>query len=289
MLVACWSAKGGSGTTVVAAALAIVLARRSPAGALLVDLDGDLPAALGLPEPVRPGVAEWLAAGAEVPPDGLRRLEIDVPAASGSVRLVPAGRAGAGAGLALDLVPDGMNRDLVGGDLAGSDVMNSGVAGIGVVRSDVVRADVVGADVVAGARRGPVPERHSSGAPGSDDRAQVLAGVLAADPRPVVVDCGTAPRGAALVLAASASASLLVLRPCYLGLRRALAAPLRPSAIVLVDEPQRALGAADASAVLGVPVRASVPFDPRIARAVDAGLLPARLPSALARAVARAV
>ena len=37
MLVACWSAKGGSGTTVVAAALAAVLARSSSSGAVLVD------------------------------------------------------------------------------------------------------------------------------------------------------------------------------------------------------------------------------------------------------------
>ena len=49
MLIACWSAKGGAGTTVVTAALGLVLARRHPAGALLVDLAGDLPAALGLP------------------------------------------------------------------------------------------------------------------------------------------------------------------------------------------------------------------------------------------------
>jgi len=49
VLIACWSTKGGAGTTVVTAALGLVLARRHPAGALLVDLAGDLPAALGLP------------------------------------------------------------------------------------------------------------------------------------------------------------------------------------------------------------------------------------------------
>ena len=55
----CWSAKGGSGTTVVAAALALVLARQQPT--TLVDLAGDIPAALGLPQPSGPGVADWLA------------------------------------------------------------------------------------------------------------------------------------------------------------------------------------------------------------------------------------
>ena len=49
MLIACWSSKGGAGTTVVAAALGLVLAARRASGALLADLAGDLPAALGLP------------------------------------------------------------------------------------------------------------------------------------------------------------------------------------------------------------------------------------------------
>jgi len=75
MLVACWSSKGGAGTTVVAATLALLLARRSERGALVVDMAGDVPAVLGLPEPTGPGVAGWLEAGADVPPDALGRLE----------------------------------------------------------------------------------------------------------------------------------------------------------------------------------------------------------------------
>jgi CobQ/CobB/MinD/ParA nucleotide binding domain len=74
---ACWSAKGGSGTTVVAASLALVLARAN-GGALLVDLAGDAPAVLGLVEPTGPGLGDWLAAGSGVPPDGLSRLEVRV-------------------------------------------------------------------------------------------------------------------------------------------------------------------------------------------------------------------
>ena len=57
MLITCWSSKGGSGTTVVAAALAHLLAAEAD-GALLVDLGGDLPAALGLPEP-HEGLTGW--------------------------------------------------------------------------------------------------------------------------------------------------------------------------------------------------------------------------------------
>jgi MinD-like ATPase involved in chromosome partitioning or flagellar assembly len=88
MLVSCWSAKGGSGTTTVAAALAAGLAARSSDGALLVDLDGDLPMALGCADADHQGVADWLAAGWHVPADALGRLE--VPIGSGT-RLLPRG------------------------------------------------------------------------------------------------------------------------------------------------------------------------------------------------------
>jgi MinD-like ATPase involved in chromosome partitioning or flagellar assembly len=207
MLVACWSAKGGSGTTVVAAALAL---SRAPEGALLVDLAGDVPVVLGLPDDdTGPGVAGWLAAGEDVPVDALARLER------------PAGQ------------------------------------GLGLLD----RGD------------GPLPAA----------RAEVLAALLAADHRLVVADCGTDPSGAALAVAAGADRSLLVTRPCFVALHRARRAPLHPSAVVLVAEPGRTLGRRDVEAHLQAPVVAVVETDPAIARAVDAGLLQARLPRALAR------
>jgi hypothetical protein len=72
MVTLCWAAKGGSGTTVVAAAIALGSKRPS----LLVDLDGEIPAVLGLPEPDRPGVADWLVSDAT--PDHLANLLIDL-------------------------------------------------------------------------------------------------------------------------------------------------------------------------------------------------------------------
>lgn len=215
MLIACWSAKGGSGTTVVSVALAGMLARPSSTGALLADLGGDVPAVLGMAEPTGPGLGEWLASGAEVPADALTRLEVPGP---GDLRLLPAG----------------------------------------------------------------------GGAPAVPGRAEVLAAVLAADPRPVVADCGSGPIGPGLAVAAGASTSLLVLRPCYLSLRRALLAPMRPSGVILVSEPGRSLGRSDVEDVLGVPVRAVVGIDPAVARAVDAGLLATRLPRGLERALRHA-
>lgn len=214
MLLACWSVKGGSGTTVVAVALSLLLARRPPGPAVLADLAGDAPVVLGLPDPPPPGLGEWLSAGPEVPPAALSRLEVD---ARPGLRLLPAGD------------------------------------------------------------------------PGAVDRAGEEAGerlaVALAGAGPVVADCGLATSGARLAVARSAGLSLLVLRPCYLALRRAAAAPVRPSAVVLVEEPHRSLDARDVEDVLGVPVRARVPWHPAIARAVDAGLLADRVPSPLARAL----
>jgi hypothetical protein len=116
----------------------------------------------------------------------------------------------------------------------------------------------------------------------------VLAHLLSADDRDVVVDCGTDPSGVALVVAARASRSILVTRPCFLALRRCTTLPLRPSEVVLLTEPGRALGRTDVERTVGAPVVAEVAVDPQVARAVDAGLLTSRLPRAFAREVGRA-
>jgi hypothetical protein len=114
-------------------------------------------------------------------------------------------------------------------------------------------------------------------------RAEVLTQLLATDARPVVVDCGTDPQGVALTVAAGATRSVLVTRPCFLSLRRALAAPLHPSEVVLLTEPGRALTRHDVESCLGARVAAEVAVDPQVARAVDAGLLATRLPRRLIR------
>lgn len=215
MLTTCWSVKGGVGTTVVAVALATTLARvhATAGGALLADLAGDAPAALGRPDPGDPGLSAWTASGPEVAADALARLELAV-------------------GPALALLPCG-RRD-----------------------------------------------------PGPTGRHEVLARLLAADGRPVVVDAGVVGAASpALPLAAEATRSLLVTRACYLALRRASALPVRPSGVVLVDEPGRSLRVADVTAHLHAPVVAIVPWDPAVARAVDAGTLGDRVPRVLARSL----
>jgi len=216
VLVACWSVKGGAGTTVVAASLALLLARDTVAGVVLADLAGDAPAVLGLAEPASPGLAGWLAAGPRVPADALARIEVE---AAPGLRLLPRGD----------------------GDLQA-------------------------------------------------DRAGVLAALLDRSPRPAVVDCGrlTHPAHggdssmAATAIVGRAHHSLLVTRPCYVALRRASQSPLRPTGVVIVNEPGRVLSSADVHGVIRAPIVAQVELDPKVARLVDAGLLSGRLPHSLA-------
>lgn len=85
-MLAVWSPKGGSGTSVVAAALSLVLARRG--GCRLVDLAGDQPAVFALPSAPGTGVAEWLAMGADAPAAALDRLAVE---ASPGLALLPRG------------------------------------------------------------------------------------------------------------------------------------------------------------------------------------------------------
>ncbi|HEY4378097.1 MAG TPA: hypothetical protein VGM93_13105, partial [Acidimicrobiales bacterium] len=118
------------------------------------------------------------------------------------------------------------------------------------------------------------------------DRADALAAQLATERRSVIVDCGClAPGSAAAVLAGAANRSLLVTRPCYLALRRVAQAPVAPSGVVLITEPGRSLGRRDVEDVVGAPVVAELALDPAVARAVDAGILAARLPRSFERAL----
>ncbi len=142
--------KGGVGTSVVAAGLALGTAA-SGVDCLLVDLGGDQPSILGVPASGGPGVGDWLAAGPDVPVDALAELESPVTDRLSLLHL------GDGAGLV------------------------------------------------------------------KGERLEVLAAVLAGSSRPVVVDAGVT--AAAGLWWSGRGESLLVLRPCYLGLRRVGRAP----------------------------------------------------------------
>ncbi len=198
-----FTAKGGVGCSVVSAASAVLSARQH--STLLVDLNGDLPAILGV-DAEGPGLADWFRS--EQPPaDALHRLEVSV---SDRLSLLPTGGC------------------------------------------------------------------HPAG---TTDRFRLLARLLASEGRRVVVDVGTSSI-AAVALLNAAERSVLVTRACYIALRRAQTGP-PPDDVVLVVEPGRALRRSDVAAALDTPVTASIPWDPAVARAVDAGLLESRLPRSL--------
>ena len=118
------------------------------------------------------------------------------------------------------------------------------------------------------------------GRPVAPQRWADLAVALASLAPSVVVDAG--PGEPATELLASAAQSLLVTRQCYLALRRVVADGPRPTGVVLVTEPGRALTSRDVEHAVGAPVVAEIPWDPAISRAVDAGMLCTRMPRSLA-------
>jgi hypothetical protein len=221
VLLALWSPKGGAGTSVLAAACALVLARKAE-GARLADLGGDQPAIFALVTDPGTGLAEWLAAGPEAPTDALARLAVT---AAPGIALLPSGGA-----------------------------------------SDRTLA--------------PCPAAEAGAA---------LGRALRDGPVATIVDAGSATTPAARAVVEVADVSIMVLRGCYLGLRRAVHSPLARGAagVVVVEEPARSLGATEIADVLDLPVLARVPVRASIARAVDAGVLAARLPESLVRPVTR--
>jgi len=218
-LLAFWSPKGGSGTSVTAAACAVHAA--TAVGAVrLVDLRGDLPAVLGLGAEPETGVADWLAAGPTAPTDALDRLGVEI---------VPG----------LSLLARGRGQSVL----------------------EPEPAAAAGAALAVALRDGPL----------------------------TIVDVGVPDTAVGRAVVEVSDAAFVVTRECYLSLRRAvnLALTARAYGLVVLQEPGRSLGPADVAQVLGRPVVARVPVRTAIARAVDAGVLPARLPEPLGRAAAQ--
>lgn len=73
--------------------------------------------------------------------------------------------------------------------------------------------------------------------------------------------------------------AILVIAPCYIALRHAMACDLTGfRGVVVITEEGRALTPEDVGEVLSLPVLATIPRDPSIARVVDAGIMRSRLP-----------
>ena len=210
-VIVCWSLKGGSGTTVVSAALALTLAQRNNSTVRIVDLAGDIPSALGIAEPSGEGVTNWLQQPQRAP---IQSLQIPVTA---RVSLLPRGT-------------------------------------------------------------GPIMHHDLTA-----EHCNALATELDTSSELTVVDAGS---GHIPQLINNATTSLLVIRPCYLALRKAAHLSVKPHGIVLINEPGRSLSKRDVESVVGAPVLVELPLDPTIARCVDAGLLASRIPSMLSQHLA---
>ena len=214
MITLCWSAKGGSGTTVVAAAMALLSPR-----SLVVDLAGDLAPLLGLPRTNQPGAVDWVASDA--PPEHIVDLFIEV---DDDTMLIP-------------------HRHVLGREPFEA-------------ANRETRWDALGSWL-----RSWSVEREGS----------------------VIVDAGLGPPPDALLR--HSDRNLLVTRPCYLALNNATAAAFTPTGVIVVDEPGRSLRVRDVETCVGVPVIATVSYDPAVARAADSGLLSTHVPKALRRAL----
>lgn len=115
--------------------------------------------------------------------------------------------------------------------------------------------------------------------PARADRYRLLAQLLGTEARRVIVDVGTHGVAAAPILA-EASTSLMVTRACYLALAAARRSPA-PDLVILIEEEGRALGPQDVEAAVGAAIDVRLRWHRDVARAVDAGLLTARLPRPL--------
>ena len=206
MLTVCWSPKGGSGASVVAAAVAVQSAAAGQA-TWLVDLDGDQRSILGVTAHDTDGLGDWLASPADVPADALSAMAEPV---GERLRLLARGRA--------------------------------------------------------------------AKTKWSPSRLELAGCVFAASAEHVVVDAGS---GAEVCRWWPPSATaIVVVRACYLALRCLQAIGLGADRLVLIEEPGRALSRRDVAEAVG-DVALGVPWDPAVARAVDAGLLAQRMPRSL--------
>lgn len=221
MITLCHAAKGGSGTTIVACLRAI----ESHGPVLLVDLEGDVPGMLGIAEPERPGVVDWLASSAPIA--HLDDLLIEV---TPNATLLPA-----------------------------------------------VTSSVAGA-------RSTQPAIGSTPADRWDELVDWFAEWGHDTGGSIVIDAGTTPLPSTFV--EQCPNRWLITRACYLSLRRATRLAVAPTGVVVVEEPGRGLTLRDIESSVRAPVIATIPWDIRVARSVDTGLLcNRRLPRAIHRSL----
>ncbi|MFZ4515603.1 MAG: hypothetical protein ACOYN3_04760 [Acidimicrobiia bacterium] len=106
-----------------------------------------------------------------------------------------------------------------------------------------------------------------------------------------IVDAGSADTGAAHACIDGADISLVVLRPCYLALRRAVrhGRVAESDGLIVIEDPDRPLRAREVADVVQRPILGRVPVRAAIARAIDAGVFSTRFPAELRAPVVSAL
>jgi hypothetical protein len=257
-MITVWSPKGGQGLSVTVAALALAHLRHDGASVAIVDLAGDQPAVLGVEGVGSVGVLDWL--GSRASPQALGRTAIEV---IDGLTLIPRGGG----------PPSVRPRPTDAPEVARpSRVVELWGAIDGLADLVLVDAGVPApAPAIGDAIDGPTNvERRNGGSPAAAAHG---------------VDALRLGYGADLSRQAvrAAATNIVVLRACYLALRRFGRLDLAADAIVFLREPRRALVAADLETTVGAPVVGTVEIDPAVARATDSGSLTSRLPRRLER------
>ncbi len=253
-----WSAKGGSGVTVTAAALAL-----ATPDCLLVDLCGDTALALGIDEPPV-GLFAWLHSAHEVDASALDRLIISVRP---GLALLPAGTTR----------PQPANASIVAERFAVlvnylSVKSPSGTQTSAQATGELARKQQRARSTVTRSFSSTTPTLQSADMQWSN----------------VIVDAGTASHFGATAfdhMLNGADRSLLVVKSCFLAVHAIVGMARRANGMVVIRDEERRISEADIAAAVGVPVLATVMVHPSVARAVDAGLLSARLPRSFIRSL----
>jgi hypothetical protein len=253
-----WSAKGGSGVTVTAAALAL-----ATPDCLLVDLCGDIALALGVDEPPV-GLFAWLHSAHEVDASALDRLIITV-------------RPG------LALLPAGTTRPAL--------PVNAST----VAERFAVLVSYLAAKCPSGPQ--PSAQGSTKSSNKQRALINVSRSFELRTPAPmankmqwsnVIVDAGTPSQIGTTVfdqLLNGVDRSLLVVKSCFLAVHASVGLAHQAHGVVVVSDEDRRITDSDVAAAIGLRVLASVSVQPAVARGVDAGLLSARLPRTYTRSL----
>jgi hypothetical protein len=140
----------------------------------------------------------------------------------------------------------------------------------------------------AGAGLSLLPLGGRSARTATPEAGAALGVVLAHDDRTTIADVAKADCDALRAIVEVSDISIVVVRDCYVAVRRTVRTPLvsRAAGVVVVEE-GRALSHRVVADVLPVPVLEVVPFAASVTRAIDSGVLSSRLPTVLERSARR--